>query len=342
MQNDLETDFVIDPSTWPLPNLDEIRQARDLISKWVIQPPVLTHPMLNLQLGCEVFFLPECLQPTGAFKVRGAFHFLSRLSSDELKRGVVAFSSGNHAQAVAYAANCFGIQATIVMPADAPVLKVENTRGWGAEVVLYDRLTENREAIAREIQQRSGAVLIPPFDHPWTITGQGTAALDLLSSLDSKGQPYPEMLLIPTSGGGLLAGCNLVISALSPETKVFAVEPEGYDDTIQSLLAKQRIQLQLEKIPDSICDSLLMTTPGELTFLVNQAHCAGGLVVSKQAVLKAMKWLFLNLKLVVEPGGAVGFAAMMSQPEMFHGKRVAVILSGGNVDPLVFQEALQS
>jgi threonine dehydratase len=336
MQAFLNTDGLV----CQLPDLNEIRQARDLISKWVISPPVLTHPMLNQQLGCEVFFLPECLQPTGAFKVRGAFHFLSRLSSDDLKKGVVAFSSGNHAQAVAYAANCFGIPSAIVMPADAPALKIENTRGWGADVVVYDRVKENRETIAREIQQRTGAVLIPPFDHPWTIAGQGTVALDLLSAFDVKGQPYPEMLLVPTSGGGLLAGCNLVMSALSPQTQVFSVEPEGYDDTRQSLMAKQRIQL--EQTPDSICDALLMPTPGGLTFPVNQAHCAGGLVVSKQAVLKAMKWLFLNLKLVLEPGGAVGLAAILEQPEFFQGKRVAVILSGGNIDPLVFQEALQS
>jgi len=313
----------------PGPAVDSIRAAaRDLAGVTMVTP-LLESPFVNAQTGARVLFKAECLQRTGSFKLRGAHTKLTRLPETQRRRGVVAFSAGNHAQALAYAARGAGVPATIVMPRDAPRIKIDNTRRFGAEVVLYDRASEDRIAIAESIAERSGAVLVPPFDDVDVIAGQGTLALEAAAQARALGA-HVDAFLCPCGGGGLIAGSAIALAAESPATAVWAVEPEAADDTARSLRAGER----LGNPPGaaSICDALITERPGAITFAVNRRRLAGGLTVSDAEVIEAMAVLFERLKLVVEPGGAAGLAALRAGRFDARGKVVVVPLTGGNVD----------
>lgn len=314
--------------------LKDIEAAHTRIEGAVYRTPVLVSEALNNRTNANLFFKAEVLQKTGAFKARGAMNFLLQLDASQYPGGVVAYSSGNHAQAVAYAATKLGVTSTIVMPADAPTIKIKNTQALGGKVVLYNRLTESREDIARSISEKEQAALVPPFDHPWTIGGQGTVALELLEQVDT---PL-DILLVPCSGGGLTSGCGIVFKSKSPQTQVWAVEPEGYDDVGLSL-KNGSIQTVPQSQP-SLCDSLMMTHPGTLTFPILQNTVQEALVVPESFVRQAMADAFEDLKVVVEPGGAIGLGAVLAYPKRFEGKTVGIILSGGNVDAGVFSRIL--
>ena len=321
-----------------LPTSADVEAARARIAPHIVHTPMLRHPWLDEAAGRLVLVKPEALQRTGSFKLRGAVNAVLQLTPAQQKAGLVAYSSGNHAQAVACAGAAVGAPVTIVMPSDAPAIKVANTRRWGAEVVFYDRLTEDREAIGRGIAARTGASLVPPYDHPHVMAGQGTMALELVEDAAASGWTL-DVLLVCTGGGGMVAGCALAAAAASPRTEVYAVEPAGSDDTTRSLAAGER----LANAPggSALCDALLSPMPGELTFAVNRTRLAGGIVVTDEEVMAAMRFAFLNLKLVVEPGGAVALAAVLAGRAP-PGGTVGVIVSGGNVDPAVFARALAS
>ncbi|MCB1640075.1 MAG: threonine/serine dehydratase, partial [Thiothrix sp.] len=271
----------------------------------------------------------ECLQRTGSFKFRGACNRISRLNPEARACGVVAYSSGNHAQGVAAASQALGVSATIVIPRDAPALKIDHTRRYGARVILYDRHTESREAIGEEIARTEGRILVPPYDDADVIAGQGTVALELAEALAQLGV-RPDALFCPCGGGGLVAGVSLVFQQLMPTLAVFAAEPQHFDDTRRSLLAGER--LANDPAQRSICDSIVTPTPGELTFAINRRTLAGAVAVSEASVCEAMRLAFAHLKLVVEPGGVAGLAALLDGQTDCQGKTVVVVLSGGNVD----------
>lgn len=262
---------------------------------------------------------------------------LSLLTPEERARGVVAFSSGNHAQAVACAARDLGTPAVIVMPADAPKLKIENTRGYGAEVVLYDRMNEDRVAIGRRLSTERGLVLVPPFDDYHVMAGQGTIGLELAEDAKALGIEF-DLVLVPASGAGLAAGVATALAALSPKTRVIGVEPQNYDDLVRSFAANERVANK--RGPQSICDALMSDMPGELTFPLLQAAKANAVAVSDEEALRAMAHAFYQLKLVVEPGGAAGLAALLSGKIDAKAKAIGVVLSGGNVDAEMFRRAL--
>ena len=291
-------------------------------------------PHLNEAVGGRLLIKAEPLQRTGSFKFRGAFNAISQLSENEKKNGVVAFSSGNHAQGVAAAAQLYSIPAVIVMPEDAPSLKVANTRGYGAEVVLYDRYTQDREAIGAAIADERGLSLIKPYDDPRIMAGQGTLGLEISEQIDTP----PDQVLGPCGGGGLISGTAIAIKDAFPEADVFAVEPEEFDDTARSL--RQGVRQEVAPDASSICDSLMPPTPGELTFAVNLELLAGGLIVSDAQVREAMRQAFLRLKLVIEPGGAVALAAVLTGAVTCQNRTTVVVCSGGNVDSTLFAEIL--
>jgi threonine dehydratase len=271
----------------------------------------------------------------GAFKFRGAYNRIAQLTDAERVGGVVAFSSGNHAQGVALAARILGVPATIVMPRDAPAAKLAATRGYGAEVVLYDRKTMNRGAIAAELAAERGAVLVPPYDDPAIIAGAGTSALELFEDV-----PDLDVLLVCTGGGGLLAGCALAASGLRPDALVYGVEPAAGDDYAQSFALGERVEIP---VPDTIADGQQTTSPGELTFPIVRRLCAGILTVTDDELRATMRFAFERLKLVLEPSGASALAALLhAKVPAVAGKRVGVILSGGNVDPALFASILQA
>ena len=321
-----------------LPTPTDVQDAGRRISGHVVRTPTLRHPWLDEAAGCTVLVKAEPLQRTGSFKLRGATNAVLQLSREEQRAGLVAYSSGNHAQAVACAGAAVGAPVTIVMPTDAPAIKAANTKRWGAEIVFYDRNGEDREAIGRDIAARTGASLIPPYDHPHVVAGQGTMALELAEDAAAAGLTM-DALLVCTGGGGMVAGCALALAAVSPGTRVYAVEPAGSDDTTRSLAAGKR----LGNAPggSALCDALLAPLPGELTFAVNRTHLAGGIVVTDAEVKAAMRFAFADLKLVAEPGGAVALAAVLAGKAP-PGRTVGIVVSGGNVDPAVFAEALGS
>lgn len=304
-------------------DLARIRQAAARLDGIVHRTPVVTSSWLDQQLGARVFMKAECFQRAGAFKIRGAYNAIAALSPAERARGVVAWSSGNHAQAVALAARLFGVRAVIVMPKDAPATKLAATRGYGAEVVEYDRYTEDREAIARSIAARDGLAVVPAYDHYEVMAGQGTAALELVEQVADL-----DAILVPISGGGLIAGCATAAKAIRPTIEIYGVEPELGSDTKQSFDAGRRIEIP---IPRTIADGLTVGIPGELTFPVIRALVADILLVSEAAIVEAMRSLFERVKLVVEPSGATTLAALSQHKARFAGKRVGLILSGGNV-----------
>ncbi len=311
--------------------LDDVKGAAARIAGHVHGTPVLTSSTADAVAGARLFFKCETFQRVGAFKARGSFSRLTLLSPEERRRGVVAFSSGNHAQAVALAARDLGAAATIVMPHDAPALKLAATRGYGAEVILYDRREEDREAIARRLVEEKGMVLVPPFDDEAVIAGQGTAALELLGEV-----PDLDAVLTPVGGAGLLAGTAVAATGVRPGIRVLGVEPEAGDDVARSLREGRRVRID---VPDTIADSLQTTCVGERNLAILSALVEEVLTVSDLELRKAMAFLFSRMKLVVEPGGAAAAAALLAgRVPRVAGKRVGVVLSGGNVDPARFAE----
>jgi len=315
--------------------VDEIEAAARRLAGIAIETPLLQSSELDELTGGTVLLKPECLQRVGSFKIRGAYNLLSQLSPEQARRGVVAWSSGNHAQGVAAAGAMLGIQTTIVMPEDAPAAKLENTRRLGGEVITYDRYTGDREAIAREIAAERGAELVPSYDHADIIAGQGTVGLEIAAQSIALGMPV-DQVLIPCGGGGLSSGSAIAVKARLPDAAVITVEPENYDDTAQSLQSGRRVSVPTTQ--RSVCDALLVASPGKLTFDIMRKFVDAGLVVSDEEVKSAMRFAFRELKLVVEPGGAAALAAVLAEKIDFEGKTTAVVLSGGNVDLDLFSE----
>jgi len=320
-----------------LPGFDEVQAAALRLAGVARRTPLLAGTVLDELTGGRVLLKLESLQHTGSFKIRGAYNRLVQLDNDARRAGVVAFSSGNHAQGVAAAARMLGIRATIVMPSDAPCTKLENTRALGAEVVLYDRVRENREQIAAKLAADRGATLVPAFDDPQVIAGQGTTGLELMQQAGELGLK-PDQVLVPCSGGGLVSGSALAIRALSPATSVYGVEPEAFDDTRRSLAAGRLMTNPAEA--QSICDALQSSPPGKLTFALNRELLAGIFTVSDPEVEAAMAYAFRHLRLVVEPGGVVALAAVLAGKLPLHGRTTALVVSGGNVDLATFVAAL--
>jgi threo-3-hydroxy-L-aspartate ammonia-lyase len=312
--------------------LADVRQAAERLHGIANRTPVVTSRTVDALAGAQVFFKCENLQRGGAFKFRGAYNRLVALSPDERARGVVAFSSGNHAQGVALAARELGIRATVVMPTDAPALKLAATEGYGAEVVRYDRLTEDREAIARRLADERGATLVPPYDHPLIMAGQGTAALELVEEV-----PALDWLLMPVGGGGLLSGCTVAATGLLPHIQVVGVETETSNDWELSLAAGHPVRIPP---PDTIADGMRTQQPGALTFPIVQQLAKCVMTVSDEEVKAAMRFLLLRMKLLVEPTGAVPMALLLSGRLDLRGQRVGIILSGGNADPALVAEIL--
>ena len=326
-------------STERIPAIDDIKAAAQRLKGVALRSPLLESERLNARAGMRILLKCETFQPIGAFKIRGAWNLMSQMSVDERARGAVAFSSGNHAQAVAWSGRRLGMKTTIVMPADAPAIKIANTRALGAEIVLYDRVTEDREAIAAEIVDRTGAGIVPPFDHPDIIAGQGTVGLEIVEQCAELGV-VPDSLYVPCSGGGLIAGCAIALKHAHPGMRIFAAEPENFDDTAKSLASGTRVAVPAGST--SICDALLTPIPGALTFAINSKFLAGSLVVTDEDVRNAMYIAFSDARLVVEPGGAAGLAAALNVSAQYAGQTLCVVLSGGNADPALFAEILRS
>ncbi|MBN9253049.1 MULTISPECIES: threonine/serine dehydratase [unclassified Mesorhizobium] len=311
-----------------LPGIADIHAAASRLSGLIVETPLLESPALNERFGGRILFKPETLQRTGSFKFRGAYNKLSSLSPQERSRGVVAFSSGNHAQGVAASAAMFGVKAVIAMPADAPAMKIGNVRAMGAEVVPFDRFRDDRMSVVRPYIDK-GMVLVPPFDDPAIIAGQGTIGLELTRQAKALGVDL-DAVVIPCGGGGLTSGISIAVKDGSPRTDVWAVEPEHFDDTRRSLAAGAPVAN--EPGYSSICDAILTAQPGEITFEINRRNLAGAIAVSDKATAQAVRDAMAYLKLVVEPGGCVALAALSSGEIELSGKCVAVVLSGGNVD----------
>ena len=318
-------------------SLTDIEHALERLSGTALRTPLLRCAELSDRAGASVLIKPENLQHIGAFKFRGAYNRLAQLDRDEQRAGVVAFSSGNHAQGVAYAAKLLGIPATIVMPTDAPRIKLENTRRLGAEVRLYERQGESREQIASAIAAERGAVLVPSYDDPDIIAGQGTCGYELVEQAAALGM-RPAALLVPCGGGGLLAGVSTAVRALLPETAIYGVEPENFDDHARSW--KSGVRESVPGTHSTLCDSLMTPTPGALTWSINRTTVSNFLVVTEDEVRHAVSFAFRFMKLVVEPGGAVALAALLSKKLNLEGQELALILSGGNIDPLVLDNCL--
>lgn len=311
----------------------DIDAAARVIEPFAVRTPLLSPSVLNERMGTRIFLKPEMLQRTGSFKFRGAFNKLSSIPPDARGGGVVAFSSGNHAQGVAHAAQLLGMQATIVMPSDAPLSKRERTKAFGAEVVLYDRDREDREAIARDIAGPRGATLVRPYDDPFVIAGQGTVGREIAEDMAALGLA-PDIVVAPASGGGLIAGVATAIKARYPQAMVMSGEPEEFDDHARSLRAGKR-EAHGSK-GRTICDALMAAMPGEITFSINSQLLSQGITASDAEVGAAVGFAFRELKLVVEPGGAVGLAALLAGRIDVKGKNVVIVMSGGNVDADLF------
>ena len=320
-------------TSMPLPTISDIEAAAERLAAFVVPTPLLSHPALDATTGGRILLKAETLQRVGAFKFRGAYNAVSQIDRERFPGGVVACSSGNHAQGVAHAAALVGMPAVIVMPSDAPRLKIERTRAFGAEVVTYDRKSEDRDAIANRLCRKLQAAFVHPFDDPLVIAGQGTAGLEMMAQAEQLGA-IPDAVLACCSGGGLATGVAIAAKARNPAVEVFTVEPEGFDDFARSLKSGHRERNA--QPAGSICDALMSPTPGVTTFAIARSHIAGGLVVSDEEAREAMRFAFRELKLVVEPGGAVALAAVLSGKLAVKGRTIAVLLTGGNVDPEQF------
>jgi threonine dehydratase len=315
-------------------DLEDVRAAQRRIEGVAHRTPVLTSRTVNQRTGATVFLKAETFQRGGAFKFRGAYNKVASLTPEERERGVIAFSSGNHAQAVALASKLLGTPATIVMPDDAPTAKRQATEGYGATVVTYDRYTQDREQLAARLAEERGLVLVPPFDDPFIVAGQGTVALELLEDVGAI-----DILVVPVGGGGLIAGCGVACRSQSTNVRLFGVEPELGDDTRRSLHAGERIQIP---VPRTIADGQQVTQPGRLTFELNRRQLEDVVLVSDEEILDAMEFAFDRLKIVTEPSGATGIAALLQGRIDVEGARVGVVVSGGNVGVQRFCELLSS
>ena len=321
-----------------LPTIDDIEDAATRLRGVTVHTPLLRSQALDAAVGAPVWIKPEMLQRTGSFKMRGAWNRISRIPEADRSKGIVAFSSGNHAQGVAESANILGLKATIVMPADAPTAKIESTRRRGAAVRLYDRVNESREAIAAEIAEKTGATTIRPFDDGWIMAGQGTTGLEAINNAATLGVTFGS-LICNASGGGLLSGIATAFEARSPATEVWAAEPAGHDDTIRSLAAGHIVSN--DPGYRSIADALLTAEPGILPFEVHKKRLKGGFTATNDQLLDAMSFAFHHLKLVAEPGGACSLAALLNNRAHFASRGpILVVLSGGNVDADMFSQAI--
>lgn len=316
-------------------NVADIEAAAARLRDISVHTPLLENAELDRLAGGKVLIKPECLQVTGSFKIRGAYNRLSQLTSEQASNGVVAWSSGNHAQGVAAAGAMLGIQTTIVMPEDAPRAKLENTKRLGGEVITYDRYTGDREALARQIASERNAELVPSYEHEHIIAGQGTVGLELADDAIKMGLP-PDQVLIPCGGGGLSSGSALALKSRLSGTAIHAVEPADFDDTARSFATGERVRI--DDSARSICDALQTPMPGELTFEINKTLLSGVLTVTDEEVCAAIRFAFKNLKLVVEPGGAVALAAVLAGKLDTAGVTTAIVLSGGNIDVDLFAE----
>ena len=312
---------------------DDIVRAHERIAHVAHRTPVLTSSTANTMTGAQIFFKCENLQRSGAFKFRGAYNAISQFNAEQRSRGVVTFSSGNHAQGIALSARMLGVKAVIVMPIDAPPIKVAATRGYGAEVVLYDRYTEDREAIGRQLADERGLTLIPPYDHPHVMAGQGTLVKELIEEVGEL-----DALLVPLGGGGLLSGCATAAKAMLPHCQVFGVEPQAGNDGQQSFRSGQIVHIDT---PDTIADGAQTQHLGNYTFPVIQQRVDDILTVDDGALIDAMKFFAGRMKIMVEPTGCLGAAALFSQKIDLPGKKIGIVISGGNVDLMRFAALLQ-
>ena len=315
--------------------IDDIRAAAARLEPIIVRTPLISSPALDELAGGRVLLKAENLQRAGSFKIRGAYNLLSQLTPAQAAKGAVAFSSGNHAQAVAAAGTMLGIDTTIVMPEDTPRIKIENTRRLGGKTVLYDRYTENREEIAGRIAEEQGAVLVPPYNHEQIVAGQGTVGLEIMAQCEEQGA-VPDQVLVNCSGGGLTAGVAVAVKALRDAVDIFPVEPEDFDDTRRSI---ESGHIELND-PDArtICDALMSAPPGEITFEINRKLATRVLTVSDDDVRNAIRYSFMQLKLVVEPGGAAALAALLAGKLDTKDRTSVVVLSGGNIDAGLFAE----
>ncbi len=326
-------------ATDALVDLTAIEAASERLAGTAVVTPLLESPLLNARTGGRVLIKPECLQRTGSFKFRGAYNTISSLTPAEQAAGVIAYSSGNHAQGVASAAQLLGVKATIIMPRDAPAIKIANTKFYGAEIVHYDRYSESREDMAAQRADDTGAVLIRPYDDPRIIAGQGTTGLEIAQQCQAIGA-VPDAALFCCGGGGLTAGSAIAVNAHFPDAALYAVEPEDFDDTARSFASGRRETIREDA--RSICDALLTQSPGEMTFAIMRERLTGVLTVSDDEALAAMKAAFSDLKLVAEPGGAVALAAVLSGKIDTKGRTVVAVISGGNVDAATYQRCLSA
>jgi threonine dehydratase len=320
-----------------LPTAADVEDAARVLAGFAVRTPLLSNAALDQLTGGRVFLKAEIFQRTGSFKFRGAYNRIARIPENARAGGVVAFSSGNHAQGVAAAARLCGLPALIVMPADAPAAKIERTKSHGAEIVFYDRENEDREEIGRKYARERNATLVPPFDDPYVIAGQGTVGLEICADLSALGL-QPDIVMMPASGGGLAAGISLAVKERHGAARILTVEPAGFDDHARSFRAGKRVRGA--HLAGSICDALLMPEPGKLTFEITSRLVGEGLAATDDEVRAAMRFAFDELKLVVEPGGAVALAAILARHIDARDKVVVAVLSGGNVDAKHFAEII--
>lgn len=334
---DFETSSLMNTKPVSVPDIDDVKAAAKRLDDKVVHTPLLRSDALDVLTGAHIFVKAECLQITGSFKLRGATNALALLSEEQRAGGVVACSSGNHAQGVAEAARRLGISATIVMPSDSPAIKIVRTKRSGAEIVLFDRATEDREEIAGDIAEKENRTFIHPFNNPNVIAGQGTSGLEIVEDMKEMGLSV-DRVLTPCGGGGLTSGLSISIHSAFPDAAIHPVEPIGFDDFKRSLEAGEI--LSNDRLTGSICDAVMTPKPGTVTFEVAKQHCSEGLIVSDASVCNAVRFAFEEFKLVVEPGGAVALAALLDGGQKYQGETIVIMVSGGNADPELFSKIL--